>query len=136
MLFCTIFLLPGYLAMDALWRRLYVCPGSMMAANGVCLLYNGTPRPDGYIHVSYRHPVTGTVSSSSVHRIAVVLSTGTLDLPRHLDASHLCHNKTCILVGHVSLEPRAINCQRRRCVSEGQCLGHAPFPNCLLHLRL
>lgn len=123
-----------FTTMEAIRKRLFVSPGSHISDNGVCLLYDGCPRGDGYSTISFRDPVTGSVRSSSVHRLSVMLGQGNLDLPQNLDASHLCHNKTCILAEHISLEPRRVNCQRRMCVSAGKCHGHGDYPACLLHL--
>lgn len=68
-----------------------VCfPGVQKAVNGVRLLYNQNPRPDGYIIVTFRHPQTGRVTSCSCHRAAVMLERGTVSLPLELDASHIC----------------------------------------------
>lgn len=125
----------------SLRHKLWVCPGFTKAINGVCLLYNGSPRADGYIKISYRHPETGISTTSTVHRMSSMLSRGTFQLASNLDASHLCHNRTCILLDHISLEPRAVNCQRRLCVKEGRCLRHRReegsfYPECLLQLRL
>ena len=122
--------------LDKLRRKLRVFPGFRIADNGVCLLYNAKPRQDGYISVTFRHPLTSKLTCSSVHRVAVMLDRGTLSLPRHLDASHLCHNKACILMAHISLEPREVNTKRRLCAREGRCRGHpkeggSHYPPCL-----
>ena len=122
--------------MEALKNRIFICPGSIVARNGVCKLYNAIPLSNGYISLSFRHPVSGKVTNATVQRVAVMVHRGTFNLPKDLDASHLCHNKTCTVVEHISIEPRHINSQRRRCVQEGQCLGHGHFPECLLHLHL
>ena len=122
--------------MEALRNRIFVSPGFTLASNGVCKLFSGTPSSNGYITLSFRNPVTGNVTSATVQRVVTMLHRGTLDLPRELDASHLCHNKTCIVLEHISMEPRKINSQRRRCVMEGQCLGHGVYPECMLHLHL
>ena len=116
--------------------KLTVFPGFQVAANNFCLLYNGDQNAQGYSKVSYRTPLTGHSTSSNIQRIAVMVRQGTLDLDPRLDASHLCHNPLCINVDHIHLEPRKVNCQRRRCVSEGQCLGHEGHPECLLHLSM
>ncbi|KAK7443978.1 hypothetical protein BaRGS_00040433 [Batillaria attramentaria] len=113
--------------MDAMRHRLYVCPGYVLAANGICQLFQGCAGPNGYMRLSYRHPVSGQVTSTTAHRAAVMVARGCLGLPPHLDASHLCHNKACILPTHISLEPREVNCQRRGCITAGQCLVTPPF---------
>ncbi|KAK3599554.1 hypothetical protein CHS0354_035791 [Potamilus streckersoni] len=50
--------------------------------------------------------------------------------------SHLCHNKQCLNLEHLSYEPAVVNSQRNTCVSEGRCFGHKPFRNCLLQASM
>ncbi|KAK7498656.1 hypothetical protein BaRGS_00010033 [Batillaria attramentaria] len=92
--------------MDAMRHRLYVYPGYVLAGNGICQLFQGYAGPNGYMKLSYRHPGSGQVTSTTAHRAAVMVARGCFDLPPHLDASHLCHNKACILPTHISMEPR------------------------------
>ena len=47
------------------------------------------------------------------------------------EISHLCNNKKCINISHLSLEPHAINTQRRPCQSMSICLGHGIYPACI-----
>ena len=125
--------------MDSLKSRIFKSPGYQIGSNGSCWLYNGFASPGGYIIIGFRHPETKKLTSSSVHRLSFVLSQGQ-DMfempPRDLDASHLCHNKTCIRPEHISLEPKSTNSQRKNCVSQGKCLGHDPYPKCFLELKL
>ena len=119
-------------------REQLACSGIQTASNDECRLYVAKDAKDnGYINVTYRHPVTGRRACSNIHRLALMLSGGTFkELPSDLDASHLCHNKICVRLSHLSLEPRQVNLSRKRCVKAGQCKGHLSYPECLLHLRL
>jgi hypothetical protein len=47
------------------------------------------------------------------------------------DVSHLCHRKWCINPGHLSLEPRGINNQRRQCYNERKCFKHGVYEDCI-----
>lgn len=47
------------------------------------------------------------------------------------DVSHVCHNSLCINYHHLSREPHWVNNGRKECVSQGHCLGHDIFPDCV-----
>ena len=84
--------------------------------------------------MSFRHPATGKVTSATVGRAVVMTELETVNLDKDYEASHLCHNKTCILKSHICFEPHSENMRRKVCVNEGACLGHGVFPDCLLYL--
>ena len=46
------------------------------------------------------------------------------------EVSHLCHNKFCILLSHLTLEPKARNLYRRACNKRRSCYGHMG-PKCM-----
>ena len=53
------------------------------------------------------------------------------------EISHLCNNKKCINIRHLSLEPHCVNMQRKSCHSTGPralraCKGHFPYNDCSL----
>lgn len=53
------------------------------------------------------------------------------------DVSHICHNRACLYLLHLCLEPKAVNTSRRSCVVEGKCkgehnLGGIQYPNCVM----
>lgn len=66
----------------------------------------------------------------SVHRLVYFLSGGEITPGDQI--SHLCHNRLCVEVTHLSSEPPAINSQRNNCKTENNCAGHEPYANCLL----
>ena len=111
--------------------KLFLSPGFKRADNGSCMLYNGQANDNGYIKVTFEHPVTHKSTSSTVNRLALVLLLEQFPLPTDRDASHLCHNKTCINAEHLTLEPRALNCQRRRCKRLNVCQKHHGYPDCI-----
>lgn len=50
-----------------------------------------------------------------------------------LHVSHLCHNKICVNIHHLSLEPTVINSSRNICKAEGFCCrSHKRYPACIL----
>ena len=107
--------------------------------NGVCHLYDSPPSANGYITLTFRHPGKAgkPVTSTTVAKAAQMVEENTLYLDGELEASHLCHNKTCVLIEHISYEPHTVNAGRKACVLAGACLGgHGQFPHCLVHLRL
>ena len=108
---------------------------SKLGANGVCKLYDSI-NTDGYIRVSFNHPSTGTRTTCTIGRAVVMLKQGTFYIDKDLEASHLCHNKVCILGDHINFEPHSINNNRKACVNTGWCLGHGKFPDCLITLMM
>ena len=48
------------------------------------------------------------------------------------DVSHLCHNRLCVNVKHLSLEPHGINNNTFVCINEDECYGHHGFQDCFL----
>ena len=49
---------------------------------------------------------------------------------------HICHNKACINVDHLSSETAAINNKRKICVSNGECTGHYGHKRCILRYKV
>ena len=130
---------PYLLSMEGLKLKLEVFPGFVLAENGVCRIFQGLEREDGYCYITLRVPEEGGLvrkTSATVQRVAIMVGLGVYDLPpSSLDASHLCHNKKCINISHINMEPRQVNVRRKACIGEGRCLGHGEEPECLLHLR-
>ena len=122
-----------------LFKRLFLSPGFTNSSNNQCKIYNADRvRKDGYVYIKFRRG--GKVKCASVQRVCVMLCCGTFDLGK-LDVSHLCHNKLCIQPNHLSLENRATNCRRKRCVSAGVCRRHPKgdgtfYPDCILGLQI
>ena len=108
-------------------------------ADSDCLIWTGKPhKTTGYGQYRYldpRSPELGYLTRSA-QRMAVMIALRNLDIPQNLQASHLCHNKLCVNVEHISLEENATNNQRKNCVSEQRCTGHGDKPACILSARL
>lgn len=97
--------------------------------NEHCLLWSGAQRNSyGILENRFR----GNKIKIPVHRLAYFLKHNCEPLSPEMHVSHLCHNKLCINVEHLSLEPQAINNSRQICKNEGECYGHHGFQNCLI----
>ena len=61
--------------------------------NGDCLVYGSTGK---YHDVKVRHFGPGRVLRIYAHRLALLKKMNSLDIPKTVEASHLCHEKACI----------------------------------------
>ncbi|KAK7481522.1 hypothetical protein BaRGS_00027171 [Batillaria attramentaria] len=111
-------------------------PGAVLAANGQCFLFRGPPNLHGYCRINYRDPSSGQVKTVTAHRAAWIAYFGVNSVGPALEVSHRCHNKTCVGIDHLSLEPSQVNHDRRHCVECHVCFGHGHYPHCLLDLKL
>lgn len=96
-----------------------------------CILWDGTLNSYGYgvLKLSTTSLCGEPISQPvKVHRLALYLQNPNHGLDPGLEASHLCHHKTCINPAHLSLEQTATNTQRKLCVVEKKCFGHGPSP--------
>lgn len=94
-----------------------------------CHTWTGETTSDGYgvIRLSVATNVRKRVK---VHRLIYFIA-HSQPLPPHLHVSHLCHNKICCNLKHLSLEPAGINNQRNTCRTDKHCFGHNTFKNCI-----
>lgn len=109
---------------------------SSTAGNGACIIWGG----GNYVSVgNYRKGIVkwvdtnGRRTSTTIQRATYMNITGcTLSDIKGFDVSHICHNSLCITFQHLSLEPHAVNIQRKNCVSEKRCTSHSPYRDCQL----
>ena len=66
-----------------------------------------------------------------VHRLVVMVNLRVSMLPKDKEVSHICHNKSCCNLDHLSFESHKVNAKRMTCKSKGNCDGHGEHPNCL-----
>lgn len=99
--------------------------------NGCHIWYGGTDR-DGYpiIRTKFRNK---NRQLFTVHRLQYYLTNNCQFEDKSFHVSHLCHNKTCIKIQHLSLEPTEINSNRNRCKATKTCIGHNGFKNCIFN---
>lgn len=93
-----------------------------------CHIWRGAVNKDGY--GIYRPSLRGKQLKVTVHRfIYYIHNMDRFDKQLHI--SHLCHNKQCVNISHLSMEPQSVNNSRKTCVAEGQCTGHGTHGGCL-----
>lgn len=94
-----------------------------------CHEWTGSVNKDGY--GLYRPCFRGKQIKLTVHRFKFYIHNINI-FTSDMHVSHLCHNKLCIRLNHLSLEPQSVNNSRKTCALEGQCEGHgSSFPRCL-----
>ena len=98
-----------------------------------CMIWQRAQKPSGYGVIRYPSPITNKWHTVNAHRLSyIVFHEKFVDDFLHI--SHLCHNKRCISVAHLSAEPASVNADRVKCLNRQQCMGHQPFPKCLIDL--
>ena len=110
------------------------------------ILQNKVIKDDTGCHITHITPYKGSRGYPRVHftylrkRFQVKLHTFvfrmTNGIPPYIrddncECSHLCHNKQCILINHMVMEPHKINVARQECNRKKQCLGHDGYPKCI-----
>ena len=65
------------------------------------------------------------------HRVAYFIYRDFRRLHRAYHVSHLCHNKLCVNVSHMSLETQKVNKNREGCLLQGSCNGHRGYNRCI-----
>ena len=97
---------------------------------GNCRVWIGSRNRDGYgiIRITFR----GKRITLTVHRLRYFMKCDLQTLNPRMHVSHLCHNKLCIKMSHLSYETQNINNKRDNCVRTGICSGHRGYPDCIL----
>jgi len=108
---------------------------------GTCLIWHGDTINSKYGKVYIR--VIRRMYSTPVLPHRLIWAMHNKDKVKEMagmDVSHLCNNKLCLNIAHLSLETQEINNERRICERRGRCDGHKDnkkiYPKCLLGLRL
>lgn len=113
-----------------------IAANSAAPLDTTCILWTGPLTSDKlYGLLSYKDPKTNLWRKKHVHRVALMVKLRRLEIPKELDASHLCHNRMCVNAEHLALEPHAVNNNRQHCRSLGKCFGHGTYLECMLHLK-
>ena len=98
---------------------------------GDCHVWQGRLDVNGYgeIRIQFR----GSRLSLKAHRVLFAMSQPDIYLQSpNNDVSHLCFNRNCVKITHLSLEPHAVNNKRLTCKNDGVCYGHYGFSDCLV----
>lgn len=99
------------------------------APYGECVVWTGPTDKYGYgIH---RVIVGGKRLKLLVHRLAYFIEKSPIELSPCIHVSHLCHNKLCINLDHLSYESNSVNNARKVCQANGECTGHRGFRRCI-----
>ena len=96
----------------------------------LCHLWAGPTSRDGYGYLQI--VLRGKSRKLAAHRLSFFIGHDFARLDPHLHVSHLCHNKLCVNLSHLSLEPASINLSRTTCVRRNACNGHKGYRNCRL----
>lgn len=97
-----------------------------------CILYTGRTKKTGYGMIDVRLPGMNRHIPMHVHRVRYMIHMRTLKLtPTEYHVSHLCHNRNCVNVSHLSFEPSHVNNSRQNCFSEKRCTKHCSYPDCI-----
>ena len=94
-----------------------------------CHIWTGekTPSKYGIVRFSFR----GKKIKLKAHRAAYFISCEHYLSPK-MHISHICHQKECVNVKHLSYETQKINNNRQICVHEGICHGHYGYLDCMI----
>lgn len=94
-----------------------------------CHIWYGATDSDGYAVIRPTFRLKRQIFT--VHRLIYYLENDCHFYNRSYHVSHLCHNKKCINIQHLSLEPGEINVRRNSCRQSKTCCGHDGFKNCI-----
>lgn len=105
---------------------------------GGCIEWGGQISASGYGLQCVNWPREGK-KVEKAHRVALMLKWRVTksDFPAvgvdggPVECSHLCHNKICVNVDHLNLEPHSVNSERTHCKLQGRCT-RCHFPYCIL----
>lgn len=94
-----------------------------------CFIWTGQQR-NGYGVLQFRF--RGKKINLPIHRLTYYIYNECVQIPPHVHISHICHNKLCFEIDHLSFEPQRINNNRQICKNDGECTGHHGYVNCIL----
>ena len=99
-----------------------------------CILYTGRMSKTGYGVIDVRFPGKTRHVPIHTHRARYMIEMKKVKLtPSEFHVSHLCHNRICVNILHLSFEPAHVNNSRQNCFSEKRCTKHCPYPECIFN---
>ena len=106
----------------------------LLSANGECLEFQGRPNKGGYGVICVTLPPENEKKTYLVHRLYYCLCKNIeiVDLGDN-HCSHLCNNKLCAKIEHLSIEAGYVNNSRKNCFFRRQCSGHPGHANCIFY---
>ena len=103
--------------MFKLWKG-KISENSVLHENGQCVLWTGSRSRAGYGQFRFRDPRDSPGRGHrtvTVHRMALILHIGNIDILPSSQASHLCNNKCCVNPAHIVFEDNFTNNSRKTC---------------------
>eukprot|EP00058_Branchiostoma_floridae_P010012 XP_002595500.1 hypothetical protein BRAFLDRAFT_69099 [Branchiostoma floridae] len=109
--------------------RYRIVTKTFVSAEG-CIIWKGARTRKGYGKMKVTSG--GREETLSPHRLLYFLDSGLNNLDPTMQVSHLCHEKRCVNLAHLSLEQNVVNQQRKNCFAEKHCMGHPQHPDCII----
>ena len=94
-----------------------------------CHKWHGSRDKDGYGVLWFKF--RGRRVRVKAHRLCFYIHQGFPSMDGK-NISHICHEKSCINIDHLSLESTAVNNSRKICLNDGECTGHWGHKRCIL----
>lgn len=113
--------------------KLYIHQNSSDSHENSCRIWNnqqGTGT-NTYTRIKVKLPGKTRHIFTTVHRLSYMLDSKNFELDPQKHVSHLCHNKFCIKVEHLTYESPSSNESRKPCAKIRVCQGHVNAPNCI-----
>lgn len=117
--------------------RAHILSKCQIDENTDCLIWNGAISNALYSKISFLYKIklqNGTLKSfrryTQAHRLIYACVTNSLYLlnkdNRHVEVSHLCHNRLCCNIMHLEAESKQLNSSRTKCKTQMVCNDHDP----------
>ena len=117
--------------------RMLILSKCQIDQNTDCLIWHGAISHTLYSKISYMYKIQcddGTLKScrhyTQAHRLIYACVTNSLYLLdkayRHIEISHLCHNRLCCNIIHLEAETKQMNSNRTKCKRQSLCTDHDP----------
>lgn len=104
-----------------------------------CIVWTGAKKGKSGYGIQVVNWPGGEEKREAAHRLAYMIRhrMTRYDMPtvdennNKVECSHICHNKLCVNVNHIVLEPHAINLDRLHCKNQGLC-SKCHKPHCII----
>ena len=126
--------------MDFRFYQSKISQNTVPGASKGCLEWAGGTSGNGYPYMKIDVDGNGVKQVIGVHRVVVMCHQSKTEFSDGLQVSHMCHNRRCVNINHLSLEPDFVNAGRNRCRTAGTCCGAhnsggTAFANCIFSVR-
>lgn len=122
--------------MDFRFYQSKISHNTVPGASKGCLEWAGGTSGNGYPYMKIDVDGNGVKQVIGVHRVVMMCHLSKTEFSDGLQVSHMCHNRRCVNINHLSLEPDFVNAGRNRCRTAGTCCGAhnsggTAFANCI-----